>query len=208
MWEVLSAPRKVTKFRKHPATSRSSKPKVRRIAKYSFNAVSSLLIAHLRGWATVGPANAIPRSRAWRRFLLCWGSDGEESPRAIAANKNLPRTPINIVELHGNNLPGAKAETGEEKKKRVVATAHSRVPITTAKHADNFFGSDVSRKSGQTLISNRGNGRRQVHLQFPTLKKKAEEGAESGRHQLGPSAAHGPGMPQDKAGNIARPHYF
>ena len=128
--------------------------------------------------------------------------------QALAANKNLPGTPINIVELYGNNLPGAKAETGEEKKKRVVATARSRVPITTAKHADNFFASDVSRKSGQTPISNRGNGRRQVHLQFPTLKKKAEEGAESGRHQLGPSAAHGPDMPQDKAGNIARPHYF
>jgi hypothetical protein len=126
--------------------------------------------------------------------------------QALATNKNLPGTPINVAELQGNNLSGTKAKTGEEKKNCIVATARGRAPIATAKHAGNFFGSDVSGKGGQTPISDRGDGRSQVHLQFPTLKEKAEKGAESGRHQLGSSAAHRPGMPQDKAGDIGRPH--
>ena len=60
--------------------------------------------------------------------------------QALAANKNLAGTPIKVVEFEGNNFPGAKAETGEEKKNRVVATARCRAPITTAKYAGNFFG--------------------------------------------------------------------
>jgi hypothetical protein len=68
--------------------------------------------------------------------------------QALTANKNFPGAPINVIEFEGNNLPGAKAETGEEKKNRVVAAACCRVPVTAAEHAGDFRGSEVFRDDG------------------------------------------------------------
>src|SRR6266511_1063400 len=78
MWEAPSILRKATKFRKQPATSRSSNPRARRIAMYSFNASSSGFIVRLQRWAKGAPVCAGHRSRVWRRFPLCWGFDVEE----------------------------------------------------------------------------------------------------------------------------------
>ena len=68
--------------------------------------------------------------------------------QALAANKNFPGAPINVIELQGNNLPGAKAEAGEEKKNRVVAATRCRVPVTAAEHAGDFCWSQVFRNDG------------------------------------------------------------
>src|SRR5271166_5283512 len=78
MYEAPSVLRKATKFRKQPATSRSSNPRARRIAMYSFNARSSEFIVCLQRWAMGAPVCADHRSLAWRRFPLCWGFDVEE----------------------------------------------------------------------------------------------------------------------------------
>src|SRR5580704_17343595 len=78
MYAEPSVLRKVTKLRKQPATSRSSNPRARRIAMYSFNARSSEFIVRLQRWAKRAPVCADHRSRAWRRFPLCWGFDVEE----------------------------------------------------------------------------------------------------------------------------------
>src|ERR1700722_9666084 len=78
MYEAPSILRKATKFRKQPATSRSSNPRARRIAMYSFNARSSEFIVRLQRSAKGEPVCADHRSQAWRKFPWCWGFDVEE----------------------------------------------------------------------------------------------------------------------------------
>jgi len=74
--------------------------------------------------------------------------------------------------------------------------------VAGTKHTFNLIGAQVLGYRGQAPIGDGGHRKSQVDLQFPVLKKEAEERAESGGNQLYPSRAHGRCLPQNKAGNI------
>jgi hypothetical protein len=104
--------------------------------------------------------------------------------------------------LEGHYLSGTQAETGQQEKDGVIAAAGGGLTVAGTKHTFNLIGAQVLGYGGQAPIGDGGHRKSKVDLQFPVLKKEAEERAESGGNQLCPSRAHGRCVPQYKIGNI------
>jgi len=118
--------------------------------------------------------------------------------KSFARDRDLPFSPIDVVEVKGDHLAGAKTESGEEKKDRVVASTGGCTLIACAQHTLELLRREVLRYAGQPPVGHRGYGSGQVNFDFSTLKKETEERSEGGNHELRPSGAHRMGVVQDK----------
>jgi hypothetical protein len=88
--------------------------------------------------------------------------------------------------LEGHYLSGTQAEAGQQEKDGVIAAAGGGLTVAGTKHTFNLIGAQVLGYGGQAPIGDGGHRKSQVDLQFPVLKKEAEERAESGGYQLCP----------------------
>ena len=122
--------------------------------------------------------------------------------QSLTANEQLPGSPVKVIELEGHYLSGTQAEAGQQEKDGVIAAAGGGLTVAGAEYTFNLVGAQVLGYGGQAPVGDGGHRKSQVDLQFPVLKKEAEEGAESGRNQLCPSGAHGRCIPQNKVRNI------
>lgn len=133
--------------------------------------------AAARGWATVRQIRRerLPDvCRQWHRV----GS------AALAADRQLPAAPVDIVQGEAADLIGPQSEASQQHQDSVVASAHRGLAVAVRKDLMNLHARQRLRECRESPARNPGDACRQVALDLASKPQVTQEGAKSGAKLL------------------------
>src|SRR6266576_3227338 len=74
----------------------------------------------------------------------------------LASNEDFASSPVDVLKLESDHFPGAKTETGKQKKDGIVAATGRRAAVASLEHTLDLLRRQVLRHSGQPPIRHRG----------------------------------------------------
>jgi hypothetical protein len=121
---------------------------------------------------------------------------------SFSPDRNLPCSPVNVVEFHRHHFAGPEAEPGQQQEDRVVPPSDLGALITAAQETFDLFCTEILGDGRQPPVGHRGNASGEVRHDLSSLQQEAEEGPQRRHHQLRSLWRHRAGMALDEARDV------
>src|SRR5665213_960858 len=106
------------------------------------------------------------------------------APAALAAHGELPRAPIDVIELQRHHFARSQSEPGQHQQDRIVAPSHRALPIDAGEELLSLLRGDRPWDRGHGPVGHNRNGGDQIQCDLSAHAGVSEKGAQRRRHEL------------------------
>src|SRR5262245_7005369 len=98
-------------------------------------------------------------------------------PASLAPHLQLAGSPIDVIELQGEDLARPQPQAGQEEEEGAIAAGGAAVPPASTDDPFDLFGGEVLRQYGGPPLRHGRDGPGEVGLRLPAQEEESEEGA-------------------------------